>query len=96
MAQWVLLETLMWVNMQRITGVAHCANVMWPDLEAPFAETYLVTNGRDVYKVQHGKDDVWSLLQQPGQRSFPWIILDLAQTVTEVREAVQTERRKAL
>src|SRR5262245_19881450 len=34
MAQWVLLETLMWVNIQRITGVAHCANVMWPDLGA--------------------------------------------------------------
>jgi hypothetical protein len=33
MAQWVLLETLMWVNIQRITGVAHCANVVWPDLE---------------------------------------------------------------
>jgi hypothetical protein len=32
MAQWVLLETLMWVNIQRITGVAHCANVVWPDL----------------------------------------------------------------
>jgi hypothetical protein len=22
----------MWVNIQRITGVAHCANVVWPDL----------------------------------------------------------------
>jgi cbb3-type cytochrome oxidase subunit 1 len=33
MAQWVLLETLMWVNIQRITGVAHCANVVWPDLD---------------------------------------------------------------
>src|SRR5262249_20231661 len=31
-AQWVLLETSMWVNIQRITGVAHCANVAWPDL----------------------------------------------------------------
>jgi hypothetical protein len=32
MAQWVLLETLMWVNIQRLTGVAHCANGVWPDL----------------------------------------------------------------
>jgi hypothetical protein len=32
MAQWALLETSMWVNIQRITGVAHCANVVWPDL----------------------------------------------------------------
>jgi predicted ATPase len=23
----------MWVNIQRIIGVAHCANVVWPDLE---------------------------------------------------------------
>jgi hypothetical protein len=35
MAQWVLLETLMWVNIQRLTGVAHCANGVWPDLAAP-------------------------------------------------------------
>ena len=33
MAQWGLLETSMWVNIQRITGVPHCANVVWPDLE---------------------------------------------------------------
>jgi hypothetical protein len=32
MAQWVLLETSVWVNIQRITGVAHCANVVWLDL----------------------------------------------------------------
>ena len=24
------------VNIQRITGVAHCANVVWPDLEHNF------------------------------------------------------------
>lgn len=63
-------------------------------LEAPFAETYFVTNGRDVFDVKRGKDAVWSLLQQPGQRSFPWVILDLSQTVTEVREAVAVELRK--
>jgi ribosome-dependent ATPase len=22
----------MWVNIQRLTGVSHCANVVWPDL----------------------------------------------------------------
>jgi len=64
-------------------------------LEAPFAETYLVTNGRDVYEVRRGKDAVWSLLQEPGQRSFPWVILDLSQTVADVREAVEAERRQA-
>jgi len=64
-------------------------------LEAPFAETYLVTNGRDVYEVKRGKDAVWSLLGEPGQRSFPWVILDLSQTVAEVRQAVEAERRNA-
>src|SRR5262249_57757678 len=29
--QWDLRETSMWVNIQRITGVAHCAHVVWPD-----------------------------------------------------------------
>ena len=32
MAQRGLRETLMWVNIQRLRGVAHCANVVWPDL----------------------------------------------------------------
>ena len=64
-------------------------------LEAPFAATYLVTNGRDVFEVKHGKDDVWSLLQAPGQRSFPWVILDLSHTVADVRQAVEAERRQA-
>jgi hypothetical protein len=62
-------------------------------LEAPFAEMYLITNGQDVYEVRRGKDAVWSLLQAPGQRSFPWVILDLSQTVAEVRQAVEAERR---
>ena len=64
------------------------------DLAAPLAEVYLVCNGRDVFEVKHGRDDVWSLLQEPGQRGFPWIILDLSQTVAEVREAVEADRRK--
>jgi DNA-binding transcriptional MerR regulator len=63
-------------------------------LEAPFAETYLVTNGRDVFEVKRGRDDVWSLLREPGQCGFPWIILDLSQTVAEVRQAVETERQQ--
>ena len=64
-------------------------------LEAPFAEMYLVTNGRDVYEVKHGKDAVWSLLSEPEQRSFPWVILDLSQTVAEVRQALEAERRQS-
>jgi hypothetical protein len=29
----------MWVNIQRIIGVAHCANVVWPDLAGEAVET---------------------------------------------------------
>ena len=64
-------------------------------LEAPLAATYLVTNGRDVFEVKHGKDAVWSLLQAPGQRGFPWVVLDLSHTVADVRQAVDAERRRS-
>ena len=63
-------------------------------LEAPFAATYLVTNGQDVFEVKQGKKEVWSLLQQPGQRGFPWILLDLSHTVEEVRQAAIEETRQ--
>jgi hypothetical protein len=39
----VLLATLMWVNIQRITRVAHCANVVWPDLVIVLPLTALVS-----------------------------------------------------
>jgi hypothetical protein len=39
MAQWGLLETLMWVNIQRITRAPHCANVVWPDLVSGWVVT---------------------------------------------------------
>lgn len=65
------------------------------NLDAPLAQTYLLTNSRDVFEVKRGRNEVWSMLRQPGQRSFPWIILDLTHTVAEVREAVEAERRKA-
>lgn len=64
------------------------------DLEAPLAETYLATNGRDVFEVQHGKEEVWSLLQQPAQRGFTWIILNLSHTVAELRYAVEADQLK--
>lgn len=60
--------------------------------EAPFAETYLVTNGRDVFELKRGRQAVWSVLKDPGQGCYPWIILDLAQTVKEVAEAIEEER----
>lgn len=58
-------------------------------MAAPFAETYLVTNGRDVFELKQGRRAVWSLLKNPGQGCYPWIILDLTQTVKEVAKAIE-------
>ena len=58
-AQWGLLETSMWVNIQRITGVPHCANVVWPDLdEAAVAEKTSLT----LHMCQHDSSGIcqWS------------------------------------
>jgi DNA-binding transcriptional MerR regulator len=67
------------------------------NLEAPFAETYLVTNSKDVFELRRGRNEVWSLLAAPGQRVYPWIILDLTETVNDVAKAasVKGEREKA-
>ena len=58
------------------------------DLEQPLAETYLVTNGHEVFE-KHG-EDVMSVLRQPGQAMFSFVI-DLTRTV----EILQEEIRKA-
>jgi len=63
-------------------------------LDAPLAQTYLLTNGRDVFEVKRGQREVWSLLRQPEQRGFPWVILDLSETVAEVRKAMDEEQRR--
>jgi hypothetical protein len=81
------------ISLQGLRKVQQCLK-QEHSLEAPFAETYLVTNGHDVFEVKRGRDDVWSLLQEPCQRGFPWIIFDLSQTVAEVRQAVEAERQK--
>jgi hypothetical protein len=54
----------------------------------------LLTNGTDVFEVKRGQREVWSILRQPGQRGFPWVILDLSQTVADVRESLEAEQRK--
>ena len=55
-------------------------------LEQPLAETYLVTNGRDVF--ERRGDDLMSVLRQPGQATFTFVI-DLARTVQTLREAIE-------
>ena len=54
-------------------------------LEQPLAETFLVTNGHDVLE-RHG-DELMSVLRQPGQSMFSFVI-DLSRTVETLREAI--------
>lgn len=58
-------------------------------LEQPLAETFLVTNGRDVLE-RHG-DELMSVFRQPGQAIFSFVV-DLSQTVTTLREDIQKKR----
>jgi DNA-binding transcriptional MerR regulator len=56
------------------------------DLEQPLAETYLVTNGHEVFE-KHG-EDVMSVLRQPGQAMFSFVI-DLTRTVEMLQEKIR-------
>jgi len=51
-------------------------------LESPLVETYLISDGVDVFERQ--SDEVHSLLRRPGQTTFAWV-LDLRCVVEEVR-----------
>ena len=51
-------------------------------LEGPLAETYLVSDGHDVFEKRG--DEVLSVLRRPGQVAFSWV-LDLTGVVEEVR-----------
>lgn len=56
-------------------------------LASPLAETYLVTDGVDVYEKQ-GDDTFASVLQNPGQGCL-FVVLDLGRTAEEVERAVE-------
>ncbi|RMF86534.1 MAG: MerR family transcriptional regulator [Nitrospinota bacterium] len=58
------------------------------NLEHPLAETYLVTDGYDVYQVVEGGETLLSLLRQPGQGAFS-IVIDLSEVVRELHEAIE-------
>ena len=58
-------------------------------LEQPLAETYLVTDGTDVF--QRCGDEVMSVLRRPGQLSFTFVIA-LSRTVDELHEAIRQEQ----
>lgn len=57
------------------------------DFTQPFAELYLVTDGRDVF-TKYGQE-LLSLLKDPGQQVFAWTILDLSATVEEAEKEVE-------
>lgn len=59
-------------------------------LEQPLAETYLVTNGHDVF--ERRGEAVLSLLRQPGQPVFSFVI-DLSRTVSALREALEHDAK---
>ncbi len=61
-------------------------------LEQPLAETYLVTNGHDVFE-KHG-EDVMSVLRQPDQVMFSFVI-DLSRTVETLQEAIHRDLTSA-
>jgi|SRR5438132_2550356 len=54
-------------------------------LTSPLAETYLVTDGHDVFAKQG--EEVLSVLRQPGQGCF-FFVLDLSRAVSELQAAV--------
>lgn len=58
-------------------------------LEQPLAETYLVTNGRDVFEKRG--DDVMSVLREPGQSVFSFVI-DLTRTVEMLHDEIGKTR----
>ena len=67
--RWALLETSKWVNIQRIIGVSHGANVVWLDLVAAvnMYHEHLATLGLRVL-IRH---DVLSVsLQEFGKTVF--------------------------
>ena len=55
-------------------------------VEQPLAETFLVTDGKDIY-LKRG-DAVMSVLRQSGQGCF-YFVVDLSRTVEGLREAVK-------
>ena len=80
------------ISLQGLRKVKKCLQRQF-NFKAPFAEAYLVTNGQDVFEVKKDREEVWSLLSAPGQRTHPWILLNLAETASEVDRAAKAEER---
>lgn len=79
------------ISLQSLRKVVAALHAMY-GLEQPLAETYLVTNGHDVFE-KHG-EDVMSVLRAPEQAYFSFVI-DLSRTVDTLRQAIQQESESA-
>ena len=58
----------------------------------PLAECHLIVTGSDV-QVATSPEKIMSALQMPGQTSFAFVF-DLARTIGEMKEEIQTRERK--
>jgi hypothetical protein len=58
----------------------------------PLAECHLIVTGSDV-QVATSREKIMSALLRPGQTSFAFVF-DLARTVGEMKEEIQTRERK--
>lgn len=58
-------------------------------VEQPFAESFLVTDGQDIYLKQG--EAILSVLRAPGQACF-FFVVDLSRTVAELKEEVEKLR----
>lgn len=55
-------------------------------LEQPLAETYLVTNGQDVF--ERAGNELMSVVRQPGQGAWAFVV-DIHAVVTELQHEIQ-------
>jgi hypothetical protein len=61
-------------------------------LTNPLAECHLIVTGADV-QVATSREKIMSALLRPGQTSFAFVF-DLARTVGEMKEEIETRERK--
>lgn len=73
------------ISLQSLRAVTERLKTL-TDLDNPLAETYLVTDGVDVW--ERRGDELLSWLREPGQRFFSFVI-DIPKTVQAVRQDIQ-------
>ncbi len=59
-------------------------------LEHALTETFLITDGLDVY--ERRGEEILSVLRNPGQGKFAFVVLDLGLTVANLRHRIEEQR----